>query len=170
MKTLIALLRAVNIGGTGKLPMQDLRELCESLGFADVRTVLASGNVIFSTGMSEAAVKVALEERLAAYMGKPVRVIVRSGPEMAAVLAGNPFPDGPPNRTAAIFLDEAPSPDALSGIRGRTDEDVALGKREIYVRYGENMGKSKLRIPGAAAGTGRNMNTVAKLAALAADR
>lgn len=169
MKALIALLRAVNVGGTGKLPMQDLRDLCESLGFADVRTVLASGNVVFSTALIEPAVKAALEEGLAAYMGKPVGVILRSGPEMAAVLAGNPFPDAPPDRTVAIFLDGPPPRDALSGIRGQTDEDVALGKREIYVRYGERMGKSTLRIPAAAAGTARNMNTVAKLAALAAD-
>jgi uncharacterized protein (DUF1697 family) len=50
------------------------------------------------------------------------------------------------------------------------DEKISLGKREIYVFYGAGMGRSKLRIPAAAAGTARNMNTVAKLAELAASR
>ena len=75
----VALLRAVNVGGTGKLPMADLREMCVALGFDGVRTYIASGNVVFSTGLSEAEVKKALEERLRAYAGKPVGVMVGAG-------------------------------------------------------------------------------------------
>jgi len=168
MTTFIGLLRAVNVGGTGKLPMRDLKALCEQLGFGEVRTYLASGNVVFTSGMSEAEIKTALEDGLAAYAGKPVGVMVRTGAELAAVLAANPFPDAPPNRTVAIFLDEPPPSDTLDDARGRADEEIVSGKREIYVRYGEGMGKSKLRIPAARTGTARNMNTVARLAALAA--
>lgn len=68
----------------------------------------------------------------------------------------------------AIFLDAEPGEDVLANISGRVDEEVGLGRREIYVHYGPNMARSKLRIPGAAQGTARNMNTVAKLAAIAA--
>ena len=68
----------------------------------------------------------------------------------------------------AFFLDAAPPRDAIDHVVGRKDERIALGIREIYVHYGEGMGKSKLRIPAAKAGTARNMNTVAKLAELAA--
>jgi uncharacterized protein (DUF1697 family) len=82
----IALLRAVNVGGTGKLPMSDLKEMCEALGFAGVRTYIASGNVVFSSRKSESAVKKALEARLEAYAGKPVGVLVRTAAEMQAVL------------------------------------------------------------------------------------
>jgi uncharacterized protein (DUF1697 family) len=87
---------------------------------------------------------------------------------MADVLANNPFPDAAANRTMAIFLDAAPVPADLEKISGRADEEVALGRREIYVRYGANMGRSKLKIPAAKNGTARNMNTVAKLVSLAA--
>ena len=61
MAAFIALLRAVNVGGTGKLPMSDLKAMCEASGFSGVRTYIASGNVVFTSGKSEAAVKKALE-------------------------------------------------------------------------------------------------------------
>jgi uncharacterized protein (DUF1697 family) len=169
MAVYVALLRAVNVGGTGKLPMSDLTALCESAGFRNVRTYIASGNVVFASRMTGAQVKTALETALAAYAGKPVGVLTRTAAEMADVLASNPFPDAPPNRTLAIFLDESPPSDSLERITGRDDEEVRLGKREIYVRYGENMGRSKLRIPAAKAGTARNINTVSKLVDMAAE-
>ena len=169
MTSFIALLRAVNVGGTGKLPMTELKTMCESAGFRCVRTYIASGNVIFESKLDEAAVRKALEKRLLAYAGKPVAVMVRTAAEMAEVLAKNPFPNTPGNRTMAIFLDAAPPRDALESISGRVDEEVALGRREIYVVYGANMARSKLKIPAAKNGTARNMNTVAKLAALAAE-
>ena len=169
MAAYVALLRAVNVGGTGKLSMSDLKELCEKAGFGKVRTYIASGNVVFGSRMTEAQVKNALENALAAYAGKPVGVLVRTASEMAEVLASNPFPDAPPNRTVAIFLDESPPGDALERITGRDDEEVRLGKREIYVRYGDGMGNSKLKIPAAKTGTARNINTVSKLAEMAAE-
>ncbi len=167
MKTYIALLRAVNVGGTGKLPMAELKALCERLGFANVRTYIASGNVLFQSASAAAKVKAALEEALHAYAGKPVGVLVRTPNEMAAVLAANPFPDGAPNRTMAIFLDAAPAANALETVSGLKNEALALGVREIYVHYGDGIGDSKLKIPAAAAGTARNMNTVAKLVEMA---
>ncbi|MGE0802667.1 MAG: DUF1697 domain-containing protein [Lautropia sp.] len=168
MPSYIALLRAVNVGGTGKLPMSELKAMCIAEGFAKVQTYIASGNVVFSTDRTEPQVKAALERRLKAYAGKPVGVIVRTAKAMADVLDANPFPDAPPNWTVAIFLDTPPPADALDGMRGRADEDVRLGKREIYVAYGAGMGRSKLRIPAAESGTARNLNTIAKLAELAA--
>jgi uncharacterized protein (DUF1697 family) len=165
----VALLRAVNVGGTGKLPMSELKVMCEELSFTSVRTYIASGNVVFASGKSEAAIKSALEKRLAAYAGKPVGVLVRSAAEMAEVSAKNPFPKAAPNRTMAIFLDEAPPKDAIATVRGRKNEEIRLGKREIYVHYGEGMGQSKLVIPAAKTGTARNMNTVATLAGMAAE-
>ena len=72
MAAFIALLRAVNVGGTGKLPMTELKSMCETLGFAGVRTYIASGNVVFSSRKSEAAVKKALEAALESYAGRPI--------------------------------------------------------------------------------------------------
>jgi len=169
MTAFVALLRAVNVGGTGKLPMQELQSICKRLGFTKIQTYIASGNVVFESKLSEAKVKSALEKSLAAYAGKPVGVLVRSAAEMSAILAANPFPHAAPNRTVAVFLDEPPPVDALKKATGLQDEQMHLGVREIYIHYGEGMASSKLKIPSAKQGTARNMNTIAKLAGMAAD-
>ncbi len=168
MQAFIALLRAVNVGGTGKLPMTELKAMCEAAGFKSVRTYIASGNVVFQSSKSEAQVKAGLEKALAAYAGKPVGVLVRSAAEMAAVLADNPFGEMPGNRCVAIFLDRPPPADALQHVAGQATEQLRLGLREIYGYYPDGQGESKLRIPAAKNGTARNMNTVAKLAGMAA--
>jgi uncharacterized protein (DUF1697 family) len=167
MTSFIALLRAVNVGGTGKLAMADLKAMCEAAGFRCIRTYIASGNVVFESDLDETAVRRELEARLLAHAGKPVGVVVRTAAEMAEVLVRNPFPNAPANRTVAIFLDTAPPKDVLASLSGRSDEEVGLGRREIYVYYGGNMARSKLKIPAAKSGTARNMNTVAKLASMA---
>jgi uncharacterized protein (DUF1697 family) len=164
MTKYVALLRAVNVGGTGKLPMTELKSMCASSGFVNPRTYIASGNVVFESKLTESAVKTKLERCMAMYAGKSVGVLVRTGPEMAAVLAANPFKSRPANQTVAIFLDERPPKDTLKTMSGQGTEEVALGAREIYVHYGDGMGRSKLKIPAAKKGTARNMNTVAKLA------
>jgi uncharacterized protein (DUF1697 family) len=169
MTGFIALLRAVNVGGTGKLPMSDLKAMCEGAGFQGVRTYIASGNVVFTSQKSEAEVNAAIEAALSIYAGKPVGVLVRTAAELADVLANNPFPDKAPNRTVAIFLDAPPPTDALTHVTGRKDEQLGLGTREIYVHYGDGMAGTKLKIPAAKNGTARNMNTVAKLAAMGAE-
>jgi uncharacterized protein (DUF1697 family) len=170
MTSFIALLRAVNVGGTGALPMADLKALCDAAGFQRVRTYIASGNVVFQSALSEAKAKAALEARLASYAGKPVGVLVRTATEMTGVLAGNPFPDAPGNRVMAIFLDRLAGPQDLAGVTGQgPEEELRVGLREIYVHYGNGQATTKLRIPAAASGTARNINTVGKLAAMAAE-
>jgi uncharacterized protein (DUF1697 family) len=165
----VVLLRAVNVGGTGKLPMGQLKGLCEKAGFANVRTYIASGNVVAEWRGSQGQAKAALEGQLRAYAGKQVGVIFRTGGEMAKVVANNPFPGRSASKTVAIFLDEAPAPNALKDAKGQANEECRLGSREIYVHYPDGIGRSKLRIPAVRDGTARNMSTVAKLAAMAAE-
>jgi len=165
-----ALLRAVNVGGTGKLPMSVLKSMGEAAGFADVRTYIASGNLLFTSRLGEAAVKKKLEQQLHDYAGKPVGVLIRTAAEMARVLADNPFPEAPGNRVVAIFLDSPPPADALDDVRHRKLERLVCGTREIYVHYGDGMADSRLTIPAAKAGTARNINTVARLVQLFAAR
>jgi len=167
MPNYVALLRAVNVGGTGKLPMTELAAMCTDAGFTNVKTYIASGNVVFTCKKAERGVRAALEERLERYAGQQVSVLVRTAEEMAAVYTDNPFKRAAPNRTVAIFLNEAPSKDMLVEVKGRSTEELALGVREIYVSYGDRMADSRLRIPGAERGTARNMNTIAKLASMA---
>jgi uncharacterized protein (DUF1697 family) len=163
MTTYIALLRAVNVGGTGKLPMADLKALCAELGFGQIETYIASGNVVFDCDMPAARVQAQLEKRLLAYAGKTIGVFVRTASEMRTILKRNPFSDKEPKHTYSFFLDEKPPSDALDEVRGRDGEELRLGLREIYVYYPTGMGKSKLQIPAAKLGTSRNLNTVAKL-------
>ena len=167
MPVFIALLRAVNVGGTGKLPMADLVDMARSAGFGRARTYIASGNLVFDSPLTETRVKAMLEGSLATYAGKPVPVMVRTAEEMAAVLDANPFPDKAPNRTVVVFLDKAPPKDWRKGLVAPDGEEVRAGKRELYIHYGSGMARSKLKLPAAAAGTARNINTVGRLAAMA---
>ncbi len=164
----VALLRAVNVGGTGKLPMSTLAGMCDAAGFTGVRTYIASGNVVFRSDGTEEDIRSALEERLQAYAGKKVGVMVRTASEIAGVVARNPFPDAPGNRVAVLFVDGTLPSDPFDGVTGVADERICLGERELFVLYPQGMAVSRLRIPSGTHGTARNMNTVAKLAEMAA--
>lgn len=163
-----AFLRAVNVGGTGKLPMQELRDMCAELGFRNVRTYIASGNVVFSSTLAKAGATKRLEKRLAEYANKPVSVFVLSADEVRDLLRNNPFRDRDPKKTLVTLLQESLPETALSETGGRKNEDIHFGDRVIYVYYPDGMGRSKLKIPGAAAGTARNINTINKVAEMLA--
>ncbi len=167
MAVYVALLRAVNVVGANKLPMPTLVELCRDAGCERVRTYIASGNALFTSRLGERRIKALLEERLRAHLGKPIGVMVRTGAEIASVLAANPYPRHPPDRTVAIFLDGPPPSDTIATLRGRKGELLALGAREVYVMYRDGIAHSRLVIPAAQAGTARNMNTIGRLAAMA---
>ena len=166
MTAYVALLRAVNVAGTGKLPMAELRAMAESVGLTNVRTYIASGNLLFESALSERAVKATLETRIAAYAGKYVPIFVRTATEMAAVRAADPFPDAHGSRHMVYFLDDAPPQDTQQSARDQAGERIALGLREIYVDYGDGIRFTKLKLAATKIGTARNMNTVAKLVAM----
>jgi uncharacterized protein (DUF1697 family) len=168
MTAYVALLRAVNVGGTGKLPMAALRAMGEACGFANVRTFIASGNLLFESEVSEAAVKTVLEAKLEDYAGKPVEVFVRSGAQLAAIVAANPFSDANSSRHLVYFYDSRPAPDLIDQCRDANGERLSLGPRELHVDYGEGIRFTKLKIPDNTGRTGRNMNTVQKLATMLA--
>ena len=168
MAVYVALLRGINVGGAGILAMKDLAAMCGKLGFAKARTYIQSGNVVFECGLKEDAVQHKLEEALHAKMGKKIDVMVRTVAELRATLEANPFPDKEPNKVAVVFLAGKPPVEQLRGLAGPAGEQVRAGRREVYVYYPEGMGQSKLKLPlNGAAATVRNINTVAKLTALA---
>lgn len=169
MKVYVALLRAINVGGTGKLAMADLKRLCDEAGFKDCRTHIQSGNVVFRSSLSEASVKAKLEKVLAAHLGKSHGVLVRSRAELKAIIKANPFRSAEPNRVLVLFMDEALPKDALKGLPIPGREKLQVEGREIFIHFPDGMGRSKLKIPYAQLATGRNLNTVVKLAALAAE-
>ena len=169
MTSYVALLRGVNLVGKSSLKMADLKAIAEELGLKSARTFIASGNLLFLSGKPEEKLRRLLEKRLQEHMSQDVRVILRTADEMAAAAQANPFKDAPGNNVQAFFMNEAPPADLLETVRNKADDErVAPGAREVYVAYGEKgIGKSRLRIPAAEAGTARNMNTVGKLAELA---
>lgn len=170
MTVYVALLRAINVGGTGRLPMKDLAALCTDLGFAEARTYIQSGNVVFESRKAEEAVCKALEAALTAALGKPADVVVRTAAEMAAVLTANPFAKAPPAKVGVAFLNGHLPKAALKEVVIPGQEEVALGRREAYIHFPDGMGRSKLKLPKAwGPATVRNVNTVARLAAMASE-
>jgi uncharacterized protein (DUF1697 family) len=164
----VALLRGVNLLGASTLKMDDLKTIAAKLGLASPRTFIASGNLLFTSPIAENELRRRLEQRLEEHMRREVRVILRSAKEMENVVVSNPFGELAGNRVQVFFMNEPPPADFMGTVRNRAkDEQIALGSREVFVAYGEKgIGKSRLRIPAAEAGTARNMNTVVKLAEL----
>ena len=161
-------LRAVNVGGTGKLPMTDLRDICAECGFENIKTYIASGNVALNSALAPREIAVRLEEALQGYAGKPVGVFVRSQAELTAIAVENPFADAAGDQVTAILLDDDPKGAIVRGVKGQKDEIIKAGTNVIYVHYPSGMGTSKLKLLGAEHGTARNMNTIAKMVALTA--
>lgn len=168
--TYAALLRAVNVGGTGKLPMADLRALCAELGFTDPATYIQSGNVVFEAAGRKAEVRAALEAALTERLGKPAKVFLRTATQLEGLLRDAPYPGADPKRVLVYFLDRSPGARVLDGVAGPDGETAVGVGPHVFVHYPNGMGRSKLKLPFAAEGTGRNLNSVRKIAALAAER
>jgi uncharacterized protein (DUF1697 family) len=167
MTAYVALLRAVNVGGTGKLPMADLRAMGAACGFANCRTFIASGNLLFDSDLSEGQVKAAVEDKLESHAGKRIPVLVRTAGELAAIVAANPFPDAIGARHMVHFLDVPPPADLIATARDRNGERIAAGLREVYVDYADNIRDTKLKLALPKPSTARNINSVTKMVALA---
>jgi uncharacterized protein (DUF1697 family) len=167
MTVYVALLRAVNVGGRGILPMQDLQALCVACGLNNVRTYLQSGNVVFDTKLPEQTLRRTLERAITDRMGRPIAVLLRTPEELRAVLDANPFPDAEPSLVGISFLPKAVPVRILDALALDGPEDVRMIGREVFVHYPNGIGRSKMKLPFAADGTIRNLNTVTALAAIA---
>lgn len=162
----VALLRAINVGGN-KLPMKELKAMGEEAGFESVSTYIASGNLIFRADEPPEKVRSILEARLEAFFGKSMDVLVRSGRELSDLVEINPYADQPGNKVAVLFLDRQPPKGITPKSEGVAGERFKPAARELFIHYPEGMGRSKLEFENLGVATARNMNTVAKLAALA---
>jgi uncharacterized protein (DUF1697 family) len=179
MTTYVALLRGINVGGNKLVAMADLRALVARLGFADVRTLLQSGNLVFrGDRRSPAQLERLLEAETERRLGIEVAYFVRTATEWHAVVARNPFraeAARDPARLAVMVLKDAPAARAVAALRAAITgrEAVRAAGRHLYAVYPDGMGRSRLthtlieKLLGTRA-TGRNWNTVRKLAELAA--
>lgn len=178
MSTYVALLRAVNLGGHGKLAMDDFRTLLAKLGYANVETYIQSGNAVFdATGPAE-KVSQAIAKRLQKLMGKDPGVFIRTHVELGRVVAGNPYAveaaaDG--TKVHVVFLSCEPPKSAKAGLDRIVEKYPA--RRDRYHLAGDTLylclpdgaaetkftGKALDRACGGVSGTARNWKTVLKL-------
>jgi uncharacterized protein (DUF1697 family) len=177
MAVFIALLRAVNVGGRGKLPMQDLKAACEKAGLSHVSTYIASGNIVFAADQSAAVVKILITKLLRdRFALSKSHTLIRTPRKLAKVIAGNPFATAAakrPNLLMVNFLDGLPPAGAAAALAAYDGpERLQLDGDHLYIDFAEGVGRSKLtpafldkalQVPA----TGRNWNTTNKLLQMA---
>ncbi len=171
------LLRGINIAGNKPVPMAELRRLLEGLGYADVRTLLNSGNVVLR-GPAARPDDMArtLEAAMRRRFGFEVGCFVRGEAEWGRLIRANPYPaeaKRDPARLVLFLLDDKPPGKAVAVLRTAIagPETVAAAGRQLWAYYPAGQGRSKLTLPLierslGTRGTGRNWNTVLKLAAM----
>lgn len=180
MPTYIALLRAVNLGGYGKLPMADFRKLLEGLGFKHVETYIQSGNAVFDAPGAAARVGAAIAAGLEKLMGVPVGVIIRTHEDLARIIDGNPFAaeataDGA--RVHVAFLAGPAAAGAVAALNRIVEnyptrrDRFHLAGDDIYLHLPDGAAETRFSGKGldkaiGVAATGRNWNTVLKLHAM----
>jgi uncharacterized protein (DUF1697 family) len=178
MKACVALLRGINVGGAHKVPMAELRPLCEALGWQEVGTYIQSGNVVFRAGAAAAKLEADLESAIERHFGFAVAVIVRTALQWRALAAANPFPDAArdaPNRVMIALSKHAPAADAAAELqaRARDGERVVQAGGALWIDFPAGAGRSRLspavldRLAGSPV-TMRNWRTVGKVNALLA--
>jgi uncharacterized protein (DUF1697 family) len=170
-----ALLRGINVGKARQVDMPRLKKCLDARGLADVRTHLRSGNVVLSSDLSEAELADTVRAAIEQEFGFAVPVVVRSGAELAAVLATDPLRElvTDPARYSVTFLPEPPDADRAADLPEADGGAYRVIGRELYLWLPDGMSRSPMgtwpwdRLLGVA-GTNRNWNTVAKLGELTA--
>jgi uncharacterized protein (DUF1697 family) len=171
----VALLRGINLGRARQVDMPRLRELLTGRGYGAVRTHLRSGNVVLDSDRPEAELAADLAAAIEGEFGFAVPVVVRTGGELAAVVAADPFPGvaTDPARYLVTFLPEPPAPDKVEALPASDVGQYAVRGRELYAWLPDGVANTPMagwkwdRLLGVP-GTARNWNTVTRLAELAA--
>jgi uncharacterized protein (DUF1697 family) len=171
----VALLRAVNLGARNKVPMAELRTLLDDAGYGDVRTYIASGNVLLEGPRSRSAVAGELERLIAAAFQVKTTAVLRTPKELAAVVAGHPF-GADTSQSHVVFLADRPESEAAEQLAAadHSPDEALLADLDVYLRYpagvqGSRLSAARLERLLGVAGTHRNWRTVVALAELATD-
>jgi uncharacterized protein (DUF1697 family) len=171
----VALLRGINVGKARQIGMPRLTEILTARGHEDVRTHLRSGNVVLTSGLGEAELAADVSAAVRAEFGFDVPVVVRSGAELAAVVAGNPLADvaTDPARYLVTFLPAEPEAARVRELPPPEGGGEYLVRgRELYLWLPDGTQGTPIaswnwdRLLGRP-GTGRNWRTVERLAELA---
>ena len=179
MKPHVALLRGVNVGGNKGVPMAALKSVAQRLGLGNPRTLLQSGNLVFSSEGHEAeALERMLETAIESEIGVETAVCVRTAAEWTGLVEANPFPEAAADDPAHLLLiafkvpPDPAAPEAIARIY-HGPERIAVAREHAYIVFPEGVGRSKLTpsLMGKhlGKGTARNWNTVLKLQAMLSD-
>jgi uncharacterized protein (DUF1697 family) len=181
MQTFVALMRGINVGSARKLPMADLRALCERLGFERPQTYIQSGNLVGDAKGGAPALRRLLERELAGRFGFAVDVVVRTVGAWEGHVAANPFARDAKAlpKMLHLYLSRDPLKSGAAKAlepRARSGERIAAAGGALWIDYGENgVARSKLspllidKVCGSPA-TGRNWNSVLKISEMIAER
>ncbi|HEY7810459.1 MAG TPA: DUF1697 domain-containing protein [Allosphingosinicella sp.] len=162
----VALLRGINVGGGRKVPMAELRNVAEALGFTRVRTLIASGNLLFEADAPATELETLLEAAVEKHFGFPVDIMVRTGAQWQATIAANPFPaeaEAAPKFLVLYAGKEANAEAAVVYLSARAapEEKVAGHSDSLWIYFANGGGRSKLSGgPKPGLWTGRNWRTV----------
>lgn len=176
----VGLLRGINVGGHNKIPMSDLRSLCEEIGWHDVQSYIQSGNLVFSADDTAKRLETQLEESINRHFGLQIPVLVRGADDWFGYVKSNPFPKASLNEPNLVMLalsKRSPNPDAAVRLleRASAGERLTQVGDALWTHFGEGSAKSKLtpalmdRLVGSPV-TMRNWRTVLKLEDLAGCR
>jgi uncharacterized protein (DUF1697 family) len=179
MTTWVAMLRGINLGSHKRIAMGELRALFETLGLEGMRTYVVSGNVVFeSPRRGRAALAGDIEGAIESTLGHDVTVVLRTGPELARIVAANPFPDAGSSTLYVTFLGDTPARDRVRELEAAPtegDDEFAVRGTEVYLHFPNGYGRSKLNNEAlerqlGVAGTTRNWRTTTTLAGMASER
>ncbi len=174
MKTYIALLRGINVGGHKKILMADLRSLFVSLGFTEVRTYIQSGNIVFRTSEKERGLEGKITEAIELKYGFKVLVLVKKASEIAKIVSKCPFSEEKREKSFFVLLGESPSEEniEITAAISYTGEEFHITRNCVYLycsisyhkaKMSNNFFEKKLKVTA----TTRNYRTMAKLLEIA---
>jgi uncharacterized protein (DUF1697 family) len=168
MAVRIALLRGVNVGGAGKLPMAEFRAMLDGLGFGRVQTYIQSGNAIFESALPPEVLETKIRDDVASRFGFAPETFVRTAEEITEALADHPFAKADPARVHVFFLHETATPDEeVLRALAMPGDGWHVGPRRFTLHTPGGIGRSKLAskleklLPGPM--TARNLRTLAAL-------
>lgn len=177
MKTYIALLRGINVGGHKKVPMAELRKLLSNSGLKNVQTYIQSGNVIFqSSKTSISEIENNISKSIFNYFGFQVSVIVKSTSDLQTIFNGCPFSDEQKEKSYFIVLDKIPESELIDEVNqiAYENETFIIINKCLYFYSSVGYGRTKFNMTTFerklnVVGTARNYNTIVKLLSLSSD-
>jgi len=176
MKTYIALLKGINVGGHKKVSMAELRDLLAKSGFQNVQTYIQSGNVIFKSVDQTYNIEVKISNLISVHFGFDVSVIVKTNPELQLIFDSCPFENAKKEKSYFIMLNKVPERNLIEKADkiSYDDEVIIIKNNCLYFYCSKGYGQSKFNMNTYerklnVIGTSRNYNTMVKLLSLSTD-